>query len=174
MKNKIVSLSGWIVLAILVIIGIFVFYYGSKPTAPPVGADGKISGNYSIADIMVLDKPYQCTFGKSDRASKIAGTIYTDGSKIYGEFRMQTDLMENEFNDFLIIKDGQSYTWTSLQENVGYKYPTAKSSNKNASPEEQSQIIGTQDKVQYDCQPWNEVSDSTFEVPPWIKFSELK
>jgi hypothetical protein len=164
----------WAVLGILLIGEIFVLYHGNKPTAPVVGADGKINGNYSIADVMVLKKPYQCTFEKTDGASNVVGTVYTDGSQIYGEFKIKTDSIKNEFTDFLIIKGGESYTWTSIQQNIGYKYPTAKSANKNASPEEQAQIVGTQDKILYSCQPWNEGNNSIFETPATVTFSELK
>lgn len=171
MKNQITS---WLVIIALIALGIFVYIYGSRPAIPMVGENGKISGNYAIEGIMRLGKPYVCTFEKSDGISKIAGVVHTDGQKIYEEFRIKTDALEGkEFNSFLIIRDGEAYTWTSLQ-NIGYKSSVAKSASKNASLQEQAQIIGTRDKVQYECKPWPEVDNTIFETPAWITFSELK
>lgn len=157
---------------LIVIIGVLVFIYG-RPKAPVVGEDGKISGTYSIDSIMSLEKPYVCTFEKADETSKVSGIIHTDGENIFGEFRIRTDLLEKEFNSFLLVKDDVAYNWTSLFP-LGYKSPAAKSAIKNASPEEQAQIIGTRDKVEYKCKPWPEVDKSAFEPPSWITFTELK
>jgi hypothetical protein len=170
MKKQAIS---WLVIIVFIVLGVFAFIYGNKPTVPTVGADGKINGEYSIAGIMALGKPYKCTFEKNDESSRIIGTIYTDGNNIYGEFRIKTDIMKDEFNSFLMVKDAETYVWTSL-EDVGYKSPVTKSASKNASAEEQAQIVGTRDKMQYKCEPWQEVDNFTFETPPWIKFSELK
>jgi len=170
MKNQIVS---WLIVVAIAVLGIFVYIYGNKSTIPMVGEDGKINGSYAIEGIMELHKPYVCTFEKTDGVSKITGVIHTDGEKIYGEFRIKTDLVKNEFNSFLVAKDGEAFVWTSLQ-NIGYKSPIAKSASKNASVQEQAQIIGTRDKVQYECEPWQDADKTIFETPNWITFSELK
>jgi len=170
MKNQLAFILGGI---LLVIVGIFFINYEGKPQAPIIEKDGKIEGNYSIESIMSLDKPYKCTLEKNDENSKIVGLVLTDGKKIYGEFRIKTDLIEKEFNSFLIMKDNKSYTWTSL-ENIGLEYPAVKSASKNASPQEQIQIIGLKDKILYKCEPWPQIDDSNFEVPSWITFSEFK
>jgi hypothetical protein len=171
MKEQIKYSIGGVALAVICI---FLFnYQNDKIVMPTVGADGKISGNYAIESIMVLGKPYTCNFDKSDGSSKISGVIHTDGGKIYGEFKIKTDLIKNEFNSFLLIKDNMAYTWTSLQ-NIGYKSSIAKSASKNASPQEQAQIVGTRDKMQYNCELWLNADNSLFETPTSITFSELK
>jgi hypothetical protein len=169
MKKQIAS---WLILIVFIALGIFVYVYGGKPEIPTVGANGEINGNYAIGGIMRLGKPYACTFEKSDATSQIAGVIHTDGQRIYGEFRIQTDLLKNNFSSFLLIKDGVAYSWTSLQD-IGYKSSAAQSASKNASPIEQAQIIGIKDRVPYKCRPWLEVDNTIFDVPTSIKFSEL-
>jgi len=170
MRNQIIS---WLIIVAMVVLGIFIYIYGNKPQIPVVGEDGKISGNYAIAGIMRLGKPYVCTFERADDTSKIAGVIHTDGQKIYGEFRIKTDLVKDNFSSFLVVKDEKAYVWTSLQ-NAGYESPVAKSANKNASPVEQAQIVGLRDKILYKCEPWQDTDNSVFELPAWITFSELK
>lgn len=170
MKNQIAS---WLIIIGLIVLGVFVYIYGGQPTVPEVGEDGKISGIYTMEGIMKLDKPYRCTFEKADETSKIAGVMRTDGKNVFGEFRIKTDLVNNEFNSFLLIKGDEAYIWTSLQ-NIGYKSAAAKSASKNASPLEQAQIIGTRDKVAYKCEPWLEVDNSIFDTPSWVTFTDLK
>jgi hypothetical protein len=148
-------------------------YLNNRIVTPEVGKDGEINGNYTIAGIMKLDTPYVCTFEKSDGVSNISGIVHTDGHKIYEEFKIKTDLVKNGFNSFLLIKDSNAYTWTSLQ-NTGYISPVAESASKNASPKEQAQIIGTKDKVLYSCKPWLNPNSSIFETPVSIMFSGLK
>ncbi len=156
----------------LVILGIYAFSYTNKPEIPIVGEDGKISGEYVIGGIMRLEKPYVCNFEKSDSVSKILGVIHTDGTNLYGEFKITTDLVEGGFDSFLVVNNNRAYTWTSIQ-NVGYESPVAKSAIKNASVQEQAQIIGINDKVEYECNPWLEVDTTLFETPDWVTFPEL-
>lgn len=170
MQKQIIS---WVAIAILVVGGFWLYQYGNKLEMPKVAENGEISGSYSIESIMALGKPYACNFDKSDSTSRIVGVIHTDGKNIYGEFRIKTDLVKNEFNSFLMVKDREAYTWTSLAP-MGYKSVVAKSASTNASPAEQSQIVGTQDKMSYECKPWVKVDSSLFEPPAFITFTTFK
>lgn len=170
MKNQIIS---WLILIALIASGIFVYVYGSRPAMPEVGADGKISGNYSIASIMRVGKPYKCTFEKTDGSSRILGTMHTDGINIYGEFRIKTDLVENEFTSFLLVKGNEAYTWTSLKP-LGYKSSAAQSASRGASVQDQGQIVGARDKMDYKCELWQNVDNTIFDVPDWVTFTDIK
>ncbi len=170
MKNQIT----YIVVGIAVIIGgILIFTYGSKPVLPEVAEDGTIKGNYSIEGIIALGKPYVCTFEKTDSTSKVLGIMRTDGENMYGEFRIETELMPAPFSSFLIVKNNETYTWTTLAP-MGYRAPVAKSANRNASPEEQAQLIGTKDEVYYECEVWEEVDSTYFDLPDGVVFEEMK
>jgi hypothetical protein len=166
------QMGSWIILAAFVLIAVSVYFYGNKPQTPEVRADGTIKGNYSTASIMSLGKPYECTFKKSDGISTISGIMHTDSKSFYVEFRIKTEELKNELNSLLLVKGGQAYSWISSK-NVGYKSSAAKSAVKGASVAEQAQIIGTRDKVNYTCVPWQ--ADSTlFEIPTSITFIEPK
>jgi len=171
MKEKI---KYYILGAALAVICIFLFNYQSnKITVPTVGTDGKINGSYAIEGIMKLNKPYVCTFEKTDGASTVSGVIHTDGQSIYGEFKIKTDLVKDGFSSFLLVKGNTAYTWTSLQ-NIGYQSTVAKSASRNASPQEQAQIVGTRDNELYQCELWQNADNSIFEIPTSTNFSELK
>jgi hypothetical protein len=174
MKNKITLL---VIGIVIVTIGIFV--YVNRGTTPTVGADGKINGNYSIASIEALSKPYECAFSKSDGSAKVSGVIRTAEGKLRGDFDLSTTASTNaadqnpsNFASHLIVIDGTAYIWTSLQP-IGYKNPVAQSASKGASPIEQAQIIGIKDKEDYACSPWN-ADPSTFGLPSSITFLEPK
>jgi hypothetical protein len=174
MSNKNINkhqIGSWLILAAFIIIGIFIYYYGNKPATPEVAADGKISGNYSTASIMSLDKPYECKFSKSDESSSITGTMHTDGKSFYMDFRIKTSIVEKEFDSFLLVKNKKAYNWTSMQD-IGYKSSAARSAVKGSSVAEQAQIIGLRDKLDYTCSPWDN-EPTLFEVPTFITFTEV-
>jgi hypothetical protein len=158
--------------AVLALLVIFALNYEGPPEAPIAGPDGKISGEYAIEGIMRLGKPYVCTFQKTDGVSKISGVMHTDSKNIYGEFKISTDLVKGEFSSFLLVKEGEAYTWTSLSP-AGYKSPAAQSASGNSSPQEQAQIIGTGDEMPYECELW-QVDNSIFEIPSGVTFTSFK
>jgi hypothetical protein len=173
MRNQIIFI---IIGVIAVAAAIFLFSYEGKAAIPEVGSDGSINGNYALEGIMRLDKPYVCTFEKADESSQIAGILHTDGKAVHGEIRVSTNLVDREFTTFLVIKNNESFVWTSLPDfqDIGYKFPTAKSTSRNAAVYQQAQIIGLRDKVEYNCQPWAEVDSTIFDIPDWMIFSELQ
>lgn len=164
-----------IVLTAVVVIGlIYLYIYINKPSIPVVGENGTVEGFYSIAGIMALGKPFSCNFEKEDGTSIVRGVLQTDGSSINGQFRISSpSLKAKEFDSFLIIKDNTAYTWTSLMP-IGYKGDVAKSASVNASPREQAQIVGTRDKIEYKCQPLQNLDKTVFDPPTWVTFTEIK
>lgn len=170
MKKQTIS---WLIILAFVIVGIVVYAFGSKPETPIINENGDIKGNYTLAGIMSLNEPYKCTFTKSDEISSILGVIHIEDKNAYGEFRIRTNISDSEqFTSFLLLNDRDAYVWTSLQ-NIGYKSKATKSANNSSSPKDQAQIIGSKDKVDYTCSPWDDSDLSTFGVPSYINFSEI-
>jgi hypothetical protein len=168
MKDWIIYPGVGIILALLVIFGWN--FYMNIPVTPVVEPDGSISGNYSIESIEKLGKPFECSFSKSDGSSQVSGSIRMAESKLRGDFDI--NVASTSFASHFIITSSTTYTWTSLGP-IGYKSLVAKSASKGASPIEQAQIIGTEDKEDYNCSPWN-TDLSIFELPSGINFSEFK
>ena len=158
---------------VVVLAGVFLISRGGSNPAPVASEDGSITGKYSIESIMKLGKSYECTFLKEDATSQVSGKVFTDGKQVYGEFNINTQIINQNFQSYLIIKDDTTYTWTSLQP-IGYKAPVARSATTNASPNEQAQLVGTNDQVDYTCSPWASIDNSKFEIPTNITFTDLK
>lgn len=159
----------WIVWLLVLISLVYLYHISTKAELPVVGTNGEVKGEYAISNIMALGKPYRCTFEKKDETSMIQGVLTTDALNIYGEFKINTKILEESFRTFLLVRGKESYIWTSLQ-NVGFKSRVTNSATKNASPEEQAQIVGLKDKLELSCSPLAEIDPSTFEVPSSIEF----
>lgn len=171
MKKKI-----WlsIVILILLVAGI-AFVATREQKLPIVNVDGSIIGKYSIKEVMALNLPYECTFRKIDQNAEVSGTLDTDGQKIRGDFDINITTAQNEKQNLashLVVLDNTAYIWTSLN-TLGFKTPYTNSASTNASPIEQSQIIGLKDKTNFVCRPWNATLNS-FDLPSGITFSEVK
>jgi hypothetical protein len=168
MNNKVILP----VIGIAIIVAGFMYInYGEK--ALVIGQDGSIKGEYSLQSIMNLGLSYECTFMKNDGSSNISGAIRIADGSARGDFDIVLgDQDGGSFTSHFIMRDSINYVWTSLQP-VGYKTKITKSISGSSSPSEQAQIIGTSDKVNYICFPWN--ADLTaFKIPSGITFSELK
>lgn len=174
MKDKKAKQISQILLGTALLLSLIYSYFEiSKPKVPNIEALGNINGEYNIASISALNKPYVCIFEKSDENSNISGSLHILGENVYGDFRIVSKILDGEpFRSFLLIKDGESYTWTSLA-SVGYKSKPAKSAWRNASPSEQAQIVGLKDKIEYDCKILENIDPTIFGVPDWINFKEV-
>jgi hypothetical protein len=146
-------------------------------------ADGSIKGNYSIEDVLDVNTPYECNFNKTDEMSQVNGLVRIAENKVRADFDIQINPQATNFGDantdqraffasHFIIKEGITYTWTSLQ-NTGYKTPILTSSEAGASKEAQAQILGFKDKVPLECKPWNAVLNA-FDLPTGINFVDLE
>lgn len=171
MKKKI-----WLSVVILILLVVGTTLVATREQKMPiVNVDGSIIGKYSIKDIMALQLPYECSFKKIDQNSEISGTLNTDGQKIRGDFDINLTVAENEKQNLashLIVTDKTAYIWTSLN-TLGFKTPYTNSASTNASPIEQSQIIGLNDIINFACRPWN-ATLNLFDLPSGITFSEVK
>ncbi len=148
-----------------------------------INADGTVSGNYSIKQIVELNTPYECSFNKSDPTSQVSGIFRMIDGNLRGDFDIDIQADQTGFGDaspdqraffasHFILKDGYTYTWTSLQ-NIGYKSKMADKVSDRSSTKVQAQIVGFEDKLAYNCHPWNAVLN-VFDLPTGITFSELK
>jgi hypothetical protein len=126
--------------------------------------DGTISGDYTLKQIVGLDKDLSCELRRSDQSSSIVGAVVISQGNARGDFDISTEAVDMPFASHFILQDDIIYTWTSLAK-VGYK-----SAADRALP--QGGVVGLQDKAPYTCAPWN--ADLTrFQLPSGINFQEV-
>jgi len=160
--------------AVIILIIIFVIVAKKGGTGNiSKGENGQLKGEYSLQDIINLKNPYECTFMKNDGASNLSGHVRIAESKVRADLDIEYRAQDGgNFASHFIMMDGLSYIWTSLQ-SVGYKAKIAESSGKRSSPADQAQILGLDDKMDYNCAPWN-ADLNAFKLPQGITFLEVK
>jgi hypothetical protein len=119
------------------------------------------------------DGAYKCTVNQNMGGTDTQGTAYINQGMIRGEFNTKFQTMN--IDSTFIVRDGFTYTWTSMLPNTGFKSKVSTDVsyvNPNASAsgsyDFNSELIGD-----YDCQPWT-VDMSKFVIPTNITFTENK
>ncbi len=120
---------------------------------------------------------YVCTVNQYVGDVESKGTVYITNAetmserKIRGEFKTSVQGMEVEST--FIMKDGFSYTWSSMMPSMGYKVKIEE--NKTSNTDTKTSGTYTFDATQigdYDCKEWI-VDQSKFTPPSSVKFMDL-
>lgn len=110
-------------------------------------------------------KPTTCTFTINEDWQSLEWTLYVDGKKMrYGS---KWIIEWQNFEGNLIVKDGFSYSWTSM-DNKWYKMKEVEWEENN------DEDIWAEERVQemdFDCKKW--VENWVFELPSNITFEEF-
>jgi hypothetical protein len=153
-----------VILIALIVVVIAIVAWRKNPQVA-VNDDGTVNGEYSIEDIIDLDRNLQCDLRKSDSSSNVVGSVVTSGGKARGDFDITTESVDMPFASHFIIDDDTIYSWTSLA-NVGYKSTV----DRNTAP---GGVVGVKDKAPLSCREWN--ADLTrFLLPSGINFQEAE
>lgn len=125
----------------------------------------------AFGELVKLGESYECTVNQyiGDNVSK--GTAYISGGLIRGEFNTQTQGMN--ISTSLIVRDGYTYSWTSMAPNMGFKAKVLSSGEANPNQGASGTYSWNADQIgDYDCQPWKPEM-TKFDIPTNIKFQEI-
>ena len=122
-----------------------------------------LDGSYSIKEILAMNKNMECEFNKMDETSNVSGTVIISEGRVRGDFDVKAEVESapQNFQSHFIVRDGITYIWTSLV-NMGYKTEI----------EPKDSIVGTEDKLDYKCESWEE-KEGTFSIPRDITFTSI-
>lgn len=156
----------WIIVAIIVIGGIWYFVMnGSGSGAPGSNATStsQASSSGTMKDLIARGSS-QCQV--TDPSNGSSGTVYVGGGKMRGDFTSQTSSGTTITSH--MISDGQTvYVWSSAMPQ-GIKMAVSASSQTSAS--------GTQnpynENVNYTCSAWS-VNSSEFALPAGVTFEDM-
>ncbi len=143
-------------------------YAAPQPQASAPTESGK---KMAFADFLKQGGSYKCTVNQSIAGTDTVGTTYIDGGRIRGEYATQTAGMNIATN--LIVRDGYSYTWTSMAPTAGFKAKVVENAAVNtgaamsASYSWNAQQIGD-----YNCEAWS-ADEGKFTVPANVSFKEI-
>jgi len=141
----------------------------TNPTTAPAAA------SKSLRELLGLGVAQKCTFNTTDADGQtLSGTIIIDKTKFKQTITSTSkDLGQVTAN---AIGDGQYfYSWNSqmLSQGIKFKSPTPGASQDSPMPQDNNTGIDLDQKFNYDCSPVT-VSDSEFEVPQNIEFTDLQ
>lgn len=149
-----------------------------EDTGMNVSANGEVTVNGSIEDIVKSGKDYECTFSKKVGTVDMAGRLYTSGENVRGEFKTNIPNY-GVVTAYMIADKDNVYTWSSMvnqgfktSKTAAVKTDTKVSTNLNPSMPSASQMADYKAQYNYTCKPW--VKDAAlFAVPANITFKIL-
>jgi hypothetical protein len=114
---------------------------------------------------------YKCTVNQSVNNIDTVGTTYINKGMIRGEYN--TKVQNLSVDTTLIVRDGYSYTWTSMLPNMGYKAKVADQKEVNTdAPKSATYSFNSEQIGDYDCKDWT-VDETKFRIPAGVTFSEV-
>jgi len=127
----------------------------------------------SMDEVFNSTVPVICALTKDDNLLNLSGTVYYSGNKMFrGEFNSLIKQTGQEFDFYVIYKEGYSYSWNSVV-NDGLK-ANFKQEEKNEVSF--SDIMGPDtfsgEGFVYNCNNWK-VDSSMFDVPQGIEFTDV-
>jgi len=140
-------------------------------SVPQQEAPAESGKKMAFAEFLKQGGSYKCTVNQSVAGTDTVGTTYIDGGRIRGEYSTQAQGMN--IATTLIVRDGYSYTWTSMAPTIGFKAKVAESTAVNtgaamsASYSWNAQQIGD-----YSCEAWS-ADEGKFTVPTNVTFKEI-
>lgn len=168
--------------ALIVIGGGYVLFTQSKTATPNTqmgaGAETKstevavTSGKkMAFSEFMKQGGSYKCTVIQSVNNTDTKGITYMDGGMIRGEYNISTQGMS--ITSTLIVRDGYTYTWTSMAPGMGFKARVVE----QEAISEKAGMSGTyafdaKEIGDYDCTPWTPDA-SMFALPQGVTFTEI-
>ncbi len=154
----------------------YYFYLGSQEIMPsevkettPVPTTKKIA----FSQLVAQNGTYKCTVNQYVQNIESKGTVYMNKGMLRGEFA--TAVANQKIDTTMILRDGYTYTWTSMAPTVGFKSKTTTSSDETSTTTQTSGAYSWNgDQIgDYSCDDWT-LDETMFEIPKGIKFTETK
>lgn len=136
------------------------------PDVPEVSAK-----KMSFAEFMNQKGSYKCTVNQNIDDTQTQGVTYINDGMVRGEFN--TKVQGFNIDTTFILRDGFTYTWTSMAPTMGFKMKVVENveGDKNAASSGTYSFDAKQ-IGEYDCQP-SPVDSSKFTLPSNIKFTDF-
>lgn len=114
---------------------------------------------------------YKCTVRQDVGGVQTEGTTYMSGGMIRGEY--STKVQGMDVNSTMIVRDGYTYSWTSMMPNTGFKVKVAANATGDTSaPTSGSYSFNAEQIGDYNCEAWT-ADASKFTLPSGVTFQEM-
>lgn len=159
----------WSIVGVVVIVGgVFMFSKSDKEITNSNPAAGK---KMAFSEFVKGSGSYKCTVNQSVEGTDTKGTVYITKGLLRGEFSSQVRGMNVDTT--FIVKEGYTYTWTSLMPKFGFKTKIPEKTEGDTSTQTSGSYSFNAEKIgDYDCTAWT-LDPSKFIVPSTVTFSEM-
>lgn len=139
-----------------------------NPSAPQAGKpEGK---KMAFSEFIKQGGAYKCTVSQLVEGIATKGVTYIDGTMIRGEYT--TNAQGMSVDSTLIVRDGYTYTWTSMAPGMGFKAKAQEGTGETNTPTSASYSFNAEQIGDYDCQPWS-ADASLFALPKDVTWTEM-
>lgn len=124
----------------------------------------------AFADFLKQGGSYKCTVNQSVNNIEASGVTYLNDGMIRGEY--STTVQGRNIDGTMIVRDGYTYSWTSMLPGQGFKAKVVESTGDGSAGTSGAYSFNAEQVGDYDCQPWTPDS-SKFVVPTSITFKDV-
>ena len=170
-QTKIIAL----IAGVVVVAGAGFFFL--KPSAPAENADSQQVAQESngkkipFSEFIKQGGSYKCTVHQYVAETDTVGTTYISDGKVRGEYNTKVQGMS--IDSTLIVRDGYTYTWTSMAPTMGYKVKVVESASSDTSAGMSGTYSYNANQIgDYECETWSG-DVSKFELPSGVNFQEM-
>ncbi|MBI5139742.1 hypothetical protein HZA26_03995 [Candidatus Nomurabacteria bacterium] len=130
--------------------------------------DEATSKKMAFTEFLKQGGSYKCEVNQYVDSVETKGTTYISGGMIRGEYN--TKVQGVDMASTMIIRDGYTYSWTSMLPNSGFKIKNEVSSDAGGS---MSGVYGYGEQIgDYNCEVWA-ADPSKFAIPKNVSFQEI-
>jgi hypothetical protein len=130
------------------------------------------SKKIAFSQLMSQNGTYKCTVNQYVGDIESKGTVYMDKGLLRGEFA--TAVANQKIDTTMILRDGYTYTWTSMAPTMGFKSKVAEPTTTSTTTATSGTYSWNADQIgDYNCEAWTG-DESKFALPATIKFTEVK
>jgi len=163
-----------VIVAIVVIVGGYFIYNANKggtdvsDTTSDVTSSAQTSTDKAaLAELIKKGGTLTCTITQNVNNTKVTGTMFMGSGMMRGEYTTKVQNVNIDSN--FIVRDGFTYTWSSMTPNAGFKVAIpavgSTASTANTSSFDVSQV------EDYKCEAWT-LDASKFTLPAGVTFTQ--
>jgi hypothetical protein len=166
----------WVLVAIVVIVGGFWAVFGAKN----MDQTSEVSDNttsvpeekkMAFSDFIKQGGAYKCSVAQNVGGISTNGITYIDSGRVRGEYT--ATVQGTKVDSTMILRDGYTYSWSSMMPGQGFKTKVATSATGNTSAPSSGAYSFNADAIgDYNCEAWS-VDESKFTVPTNITFKTV-
>lgn len=124
----------------------------------------------AFAEFLKTGGSYKCTVRQYVGDMNVVGQAYISDGLIRGEYNTKAQGMNIDAT--MIVRDGYTYTWSSIAPGMGFKAKVVESDGGSKTATAGTYSFNAEQIGDYDCDDWD-LDESKFVVPTTITFKEI-